>query len=259
MNNQDTYEKIEAYLSGDMTGAELKQFEKSLEDDKALASQVELFRNLDNALADEKALKLQRETLKLGETYFNKQEAAPAPVRRLSVYRRPLAIAASVALIVSLGVLFWTLNSGGGSLTNEELYTAYYEPYSFAETVRGDEEPQNTYEEALTAIKEGKYSAAIELLQTHLTQQPSDMRATFALATTYLEADPPQWSEAASYYQAVIDDGNSLMVDRAKWYLALIYIKQDETEQASPLLQTLQSSADKRLARQAESLLKELQ
>jgi TolA-binding protein len=259
MNDQDKYEKIEAYLRGDMAGEELRQFEKSLESDNALSSEVELFRNLDEALADEQALKLQKETLKLGETYFNKQETTATPVRRLSVYRRPLAIAASIALILSLGVLFWTLNSGGGSLTNEELYTAYYEPYAFSETVRGGDEPQNAYEEALSAIEQEDYAAAIGLLQTHLTEQPSDMRATFALATSYLETDPPRWSEAAASYQTVIEDGNSLMVNQAKWYLALIYIKQGETGQAKPLLQALQSSADKKLAQQAEGILKELE
>lgn len=258
MNDQDTHEKIEAYLNGDMTGEELRQFEQSLESDKALASQVELFRNLDIALADEQALKLQKETLELGETYFNTQEATEAPVRRLSVYRRPLAIAASIALIVSLGVLFWMTNSGG-SLSNEELFAAYYEPYAFSEGVRGDNDPENAYEKALSAIEREDYTAAIDLLQAHLTQQPSDMSATFALASTCLETDPPQWNEAAVYYQMVIEDGNSLMVDRAKWYLALIYTKQGEPDQAKPLLQALLSSADKELARQAEELMGELE
>lgn len=257
MNNQDTFEKIEAYLNGELSGEELSQFQASLKSDAELAGQVELFKNLDVALADEGAIALQKETLELGDLFFNEKKEESTPIRRLPFYRRPLAIAASIALIVSVAAVIW-LNNGSGAMSNDELFAAYYEPHSFANGVRGGEDTANNYDKAMDAIKLGDNDTAIRLLQSHLTEQATDVKAAFALATAYMQADPPQYGMAVQYFQFVIDDGKSLMVDQSKWYQALVYIKQGNKAAARLLLEKLQSSEDTSLVRKAGELLEQL-
>jgi tetratricopeptide (TPR) repeat protein len=200
---------------------------------------------------------MQKETLKLGSLFFEEQKEETTPIRKLPFYRRPLAIAASIALIVSIGALIW-LNRSSGTMSNDELFAAYYEPHSFADGVRGNEDTPNNYDKAIAALRQKDNDSAIRLLQSHLTEQPSDVKAAYALAIAFMEADPPQYGQAAGYFQFVIDDGKSLMVDKSNWYLALIYIKQGNMAAAKTQLEALTNSEDTSLAKKAEEVLEEL-
>ena len=159
--------------------------------------------------------------------------------------------------LLSIGAIIW-LNSGSGTLSNDELFAAYYEPHSFANGVRGGEDATNNYDKAIAALKQSDNDNAIRLLQSHLTEQASDVKAAYALAIAFMEANPPQYGQAATYFQLVIDDGKSLMVDQSKWYLALIYIKQGDMAAAKTQLEALKNSEDTSLVLKAEELLEKL-
>jgi len=257
MDNQDTYEKIEAYLRGELSGAERSQFEENMKSDPAMAQQVELFKNLDIALADEGALALQKQTQKLGDAFFTETGNKAVSIRKLPFYRRPLAIAASIAILLSLGVLLW-MNNNSSSMSSDELYAAYYEPPDFADGVRGEEGAANDYQKALDALREEDPATAINLLQAHIARQPADISAAFALGTAHLKTEPPALGAAKAAFQRVADDGKSLLVDQSNWYLALIALKQGNSESAQQLLQELRSSEEPELARKAEELLEKL-
>ena len=256
MSNQDNTEQIESYLSGEMKGDTLEQFKQRMQADQKLAAEVELHKNVDAAIFDEGAFNLQSLTDTLGEEFFTAPSMTEKP-SRLKVYRRTWAIAATVLLLVVSGWVWWSLN-GGGSQTGEALFASYYEAPTFSNTVRGDDPQADYYFQAVQAYKTNDLANAISLFEAHTEAAPNDIRAEFGLASALLQSQPPRLTEAASYFQVVIDHNESLLVDKSKWYLALIWLKQENRTAAQSLLQELSNSEDKQLAKQAQALLEDL-
>lgn len=255
MNEQDITEQIEDYLSGDMQGEALVRFNQRIKSDQELAAQVELYRTLDDALIDEGALALQEQTDTLGNDFFGVSEVETKPAT-FTIYRRSLAIAATVLLLVAGAWLWWSANA---TLSGPELFASYYEAPVFSNSVRGGDTPQkDKYTLAVEAYQAGKLEAAAQFFKEHANATPADIRASFGLASAYIQQQPPELNEAARYFQQVIDQGESLLVDRSKWYLALIYLQQENKTAAQLLLQELLNAEDKQLAKQADTLLEDL-
>ncbi|MCB0641663.1 MAG: hypothetical protein KDC44_08485 [Phaeodactylibacter sp.] len=255
-----TSEEIEAYLSGELPEADRKAFEAQLQRDKTLAAEVQLSQQIDAAVSDEAALAFQQLTQSLGKNYFVEEnsEERTATVRRLPFYRRPLSIAASLLVLVALGLSWWWLNGKGGQ-SDEALYAAYFEPYTFNESVRGNDAPLNNYESAIRAYNAKDYPLAEQAFQAQLSEVPNDVRASFGLGLLYLNQPSPNLDAASDRFRMVIEDGKSLLVDKSKWYLALTCIRQGNRAAARPWLEQLIKADNAGLADQAKNLLEALE
>ena len=95
MAEDNKYDQIEAYLEGSLEGKALARFEEQLINDQELAAKVALYKDVDPVLADKKALELQKITQDLGADFFSAETTTRPKIRKLLLYRRPLAIAAS--------------------------------------------------------------------------------------------------------------------------------------------------------------------
>ncbi len=265
MEEQYNIEEIEQYLAGELTGAALVDFESRLAQDAGLAAKVRLVQGLDDTLADEQALKVQQLVVGLGEEFFapiadeTKAEVAKEkPTVRLPLYRRPYAIAAGLAILVSLGLFFWW-QSATPPLSSQELFASYYQAYENTALVRGPASTNDQYQTALDQYDQGDFTSASTILDTILTQQPGDISARFVLAHAYFNQTPPNTEAAIQALQFIIEDGKSILLPQVQWYLALIYLKQDQGPQAQALLQQLLNSPDTQLAQQAQKLLQEME
>lgn len=245
-------EEIEGYLDGSLQGADLKDFQQRLEKDQALVKRVALLKKVDHSLSDEKALAVQKVVMELGDEFFQKK-AREANTRQLPFYRRPLAIAAGFLLLFALGFLLQQQSSS--TLSNQDLYAAYYQPYHSTDTNRGSDDTQDRYQEALQHYQAKEYPQAIAGLQEVLAAKPNDIPASFHLAHAYLNTTPSALDEASLYFEKIVVDGKSILVSKSQWYLALIYLKQDRADAAVAVLQSLANSADTKLAAQAKELL----
>lgn len=116
--DERTLTLIDAYLDGSLTGAERTDFEQQLQSDPALAREVALQRDIEGALREPEVADLEE---KLSHII-----AEARPVRNLwGQYQRPLAIAASVLLLVGLAWLFRPAPKG--PLDKEALFLAQAE------------------------------------------------------------------------------------------------------------------------------------
>jgi S1-C subfamily serine protease len=102
------HEQIERYLEGHLQGEELREFEGKLENDPAFKKEVESFRDLTHHLQKYGERRELKEKLAFIHQEMKREEKTPF-LKRAITFRtsyRILAVAASVALVVSLST-FW--------------------------------------------------------------------------------------------------------------------------------------------------------
>ena len=94
MSDQKNLEKIDAYLNGELEGAELTAFEKAIENNKDLAAQVRLVQGIDAAVGDEGALNFQKMIQEEDEHYYKESSNNSAKIRSIGGRRRVYLVAA---------------------------------------------------------------------------------------------------------------------------------------------------------------------
>ncbi len=259
MESHLNIEEIEQYLDGTLQGTDLKAFEERLLNDKSLASRVELMKKIDHSIEDEKAMAAQKAIMEIGDEFFKKKSTIVETntIQKRPFYRRPLAMAACFLLAVTLGIILWS-QMKPSSLSNQELYASYYVPYHANDASRGETGNATFYNLAVQQYQSKEYTKAIASFQKVLLINPTDNQVLYCLAHAYLNETPPALGQASKYFEQIIKDGKSIRVAKSKWYLALIYLKQNETVNAQKLLNELIGSEDDKMANQAKELLQRM-
>jgi tetratricopeptide (TPR) repeat protein len=106
-NTFEKYERIEAYLSGRLSGKELEVFESEMNADPELAEEVALQQGVFEALKDKQTLAF-RKTL---EAIRDKRAMSISAVRKKPIsLGRIFSIAATVLVLITAGIWLWNTN-----------------------------------------------------------------------------------------------------------------------------------------------------
>ena len=159
------------------------------------------------------------------------------------------AIAATVLLLIGLGV--WYLNSQ--SATPESLYETYYTVYPADPVLRG--EPTADYSQAMQYYREGQYAQAIPLFEALYQADSTDEWVALFLGNSYLNTDEPE--QATRYFEQVAASEDMIVRQYGQWYLALSYLKSNHLDQARVLLTPL-SEKPGIFQKKAQAMLREL-
>lgn len=241
--NENDYILIERHLQGELKEEQQLAFQARLEAEplfaSALTERQQLNDHLRAVVGEEK---LQPTLATLGDKYF-KEETKEAKIRTLGGTRRWLyGIAAAAA--IALAIMFagpWLFPSSGGY---EQF--AQHDPLSLTE--RGT--PGGPAAAAEAAFNNGRYAAAISLLEEYLNVQSDDERAHLALGISLLETDKDD--EAIKVFTAIADGGSTL-APYGNWYLALAAVKRGDNQKAEGYLKLIPRT-DTYLTAKAEEL-----
>ncbi|MEM7106264.1 MAG: hypothetical protein AAF502_24255 [Bacteroidota bacterium] len=256
-NKQNVFEKIEQYLNGTLEGDSLRSFEEQLKTDPELKAELELHRLMSIAVTDEHkdktiAVKLNE----IGKDYLERRNSQQKSQRK-TIFMQPgkWAIAASFAILVALAAWFFMNDNTG--LTNDELFAQTFVIPPITDRERSTTNDINTIlESAYENYEKGNFNAAVKDFEVALTEAE---KASFAYyqAIAFLASTPPDTEQAATNLIFIITDGDNTYVTAAKWYLALIHVKEGNIDSAKEYLQTLSSKPSK-YQRKAKALLKDI-
>jgi len=246
--NQEEIEKIDRYLSRDMTEHERKAFEKQLFQDDELKRSVEVQRDIYLGINFHF-----QESLK---NKLQKEETNPSgfDTRKQGNQRwliQAMSVAASLTLL--LGVGYWFLNS---QVTPEDLYAANYQPYpNIVNPVeRSGALPQDQLGEAMMAYEQGNYEAAIETFEKQFdTLKPS---YSFYFALCLLEVGESK--RAAATLEEVVTSQDETFYLPALWYESLAYLQDHQTQKAQQTLETLLEQENSTYHDRARKILDQL-
>ncbi|MCB9348273.1 MAG: tetratricopeptide repeat protein [Lewinellaceae bacterium] len=249
-DNYARYEEIESYLEGQLDANAREAFEERMKAEPDLARELELHRELGQALSEQKALALEGALLSIREERQIQQPQAR--VRSLPTRLRLIAAAISFLALAGLAYLFWPTGESA-------LVAAYYEPYPLYLNTRSASEGEATWREQLEAAtvqyQSGNYAAALPAFQALITSTDQNAPYHFYAGICQLELGRPL--EASIHLKEAAGQQDAQFLQPATWYLALAYLQQDRKRDARILLESIEREGGD-YSQPAGQLLKEL-
>ncbi|MBF8149881.1 hypothetical protein ITJ86_08215 [Winogradskyella sp. F6397] len=235
MEEQD-YLQFEAYLTGDLSQDDLLVFNERLQSDAQFKKAFEVYKDmsahLEHEIMNEQEISDFKANLDvISNKHFNTTENSDNTIetsQKSSFYK--YAMAASVVILLG----FFIFNQFG-----KPKYEDYntFDPISL--TVRSSEDANfSTAEQSFNAQN---YEDAIKAFNTILENDFSNLEIQLYKSMALVETD--QFQEADMLLNK-LTNGNTAYRNKAKWILALSYLKQDKTAASIKVLQTIPEDAE---------------
>ncbi|MGI9552413.1 MAG: tetratricopeptide repeat protein [Aurantibacter sp.] len=242
---------IEKYLEGNLGASEREAFEKRLEDDPEFGQSVVQMENMVSGIkhAGRKDIAKKLADLEATLPEVELEETSNVIELKQSRYRYWGAIAAGLALVLISSLFLLNYNSGQ---TEQDLFTAYYEPYSGDLSRSGEEDLFDKTKKAEYAYALGQYAVAIPLFEEVISQEPTS-KLRFYLGNAYLSTG--EGSKAAQQFEAVLRDIDYPLQDQAQWYLALSYLKAGNVDMARTNLEIITENSGSFYHQKAKEVL----
>jgi len=231
----DKDELKNGYFEGSLSESQSAELERLRNTDVDFASDFEFERELQSALRKEERQEIKGMFAKLNSGEVdNAGQATVSETGTKVISIRPWLVAASIVFLLGLGS--WLLFFNSPNLNTEQLYTANFTPYeNVVHPIERGEKMEDLQTRAFTAYEDADYTLALELFK-ELQVQQSDPYIAFYEAIVRMQLD--QHRKAVPLLEDYIANGGQLK-DRATWYLALAYLKQDDIVKSKRQLQKL--------------------
>jgi negative regulator of sigma E activity len=249
----DNYEKIEAYLQGELSDAERVQFQQELQADEALMAQFKTYQLADGFLQNEQRINAGEAALRNSiNAIINQQKTTELqPAKLVTLKKRWLytavAAAACIAILVLLKPVIFTTDIDAQKLYSQN---ASFETFS---ANRGKTATDSLLRIGEKQFNKKQYPDAIAAFTQYLKSNPNEPKYQLARAFALIETG--KYADAEMDLLA-IQNGTSAYASMATWYRALSLLKQQKITDCKKILQTISSGDD--MYKKAQELLSQL-
>ena len=215
----DEWVLIEAYLQGRLAGEDLLHFEQRLTTDSNWRKKVEEARLF--------VLGIQESVLegKLKQFHQSVDRAPLKSIRAPKISWKKWIAAAAVLFVASTGLFYLTKKN--------TLFDRFYTPDEGLPTYMGVTDHYE-FEKAMVDYKMGQYKEAIVAWKELLKESPDNDTLSYFIGSA-LMADKDM-KQAQLYFNKVANMPGSVFIQSAKWYKALLLLKEGNKKEASDLL-----------------------
>ncbi len=216
-------EIIEKFIANELDGEQLVWFQNQLRSNREFVKQYQLHIDINEAIKENDIVQL-RDKL---DSIYNQYIKDKKKVIHFNLYNK-LAIAASILIIIGITCIYLLTNK---SLSNQELFAQYYEPYETVVNHRsGDDYEEILFAKAFNLYENKLYNEALVYFNQILETQPDNTFILFYTAISEIETE--QTEAAIEKFKQIIDNKNDVLYQQSKWYLALCYLKADKANEA---------------------------
>lgn len=235
-------ELIEKYIQNRLSAEEELVFNKLLKNNSTFKEEVELHVKIKKVITHDDDANFRN---LISEIETNSR--ATTPNRSYSKW----LVAASLLLLFGLG--YFSMNSS--TATKQELFTSYFEPYrNVVHPVVRSSEQQDKKAMAFNAYEQGEYEKAIALF-SELYSVDNEPYYLFYKANALLKLEKAE--EAIPLLLEHLKTKDTL-TEKTNWYLALSYLKVEDSKKAKEFLNTVISNGAYK-NKEAKELLKEFE
>jgi TolA-binding protein len=266
MENND-YERIHRYLSGEMEDWEKWQFESDMKNNQelnqALAFERKLLAGLQLAGDEDLRSQIRSVHQKLEQQHFfeesNKVLSIHSTPKRIFM-KRILAVA---AVTVAISAMAWWFFFRSEPVDPNAVFAQYFKPETtrvgeiiagFSSGFAGELTAQDSLREALKRYEDSKYDEATAALDSILVRHPANDTAMFYLGMSHLNME--QYARALEVLTHITAlEGSAFRLESA-WYLGLCYLKTENgLAKAKELFTGLADNADYKDRQAARGIL----
>lgn len=219
-------EEIDSYLNDELDEHALALFEDELMVNSGLVADLAFHKEVNKAIAETDVMALRASLKDVSITHQNQ------PGEKLGVIspkRKNLFWYAAASVILLMFVV--TSLMRGKIYSNQQLYTAYYHPYTEVENVsRSVGGAYGSMSSALREIDHGDFHTALKYLDNVPANEQDGFSTHFYSGVAYQELG--EYNRAITSFAKVIRHGDNLLVEQSEWYMGLCYLRVDEREKA---------------------------
>ncbi len=263
-------EIIERYLLGECEEKEVDAINQRIEIDKEFADEIRFMKAVING-SKEEGRNDYKERLKTVEKDvvdeieyavdedIREQVSGEGNKSHLMLNKRIYYVLAVAALIVA-GVFIFIPDN-----TDRQLYEAYFQPYpnEVVPYTRGQQVPEefehldaleyNSIVQAMKYYDQGNYKEALKLFTGNVAQSENNAGILFYKSICQLETNKE--IQAIGNFSYILSLTTPPLEKQAEWYLALAYLKTNQTGKATQLLEKIHNEKSHPYAEKAEELL----
>ena len=233
-------ERIQKYLDGEMNESELKKFREDLKKFPDLAQELDLHRNLNEALISQDEKRFRKKLSQVYKDYliitgsYKPINSSGGKVKRLGIV--------SVFVTILIGIFLAINFQWFGKQSNETIFNKYLVSYNKDLSSRVSSSRENTDKDLELAVKlyvQNNYSGSSGLLKKILSKNPENIDAQFynGLCSIYLN----DFESAITYFENVSQSTYNYYGEYASWYLALCYIRINDNQTAKVILKEIEA------------------
>ena len=216
---------IQKYLDNDLSDKDMKRFEADLEASTELQDDLELYREIDEALSDTEVLGFREQLTDLRREKQKGGGTGKKPIR----FTKPWHYAATAAIALFLAIGLASLLDR--PLDNQDLLKKYYKPYEVALINRSDNSTIDLIlKNAEILYQRGEFEQAAMYFEKVLEEQPDLAGTNLYTGISYYELE--RFYDAKNSLNKVIEHNDNLYIEQAEWYLGLCFLALDENERA---------------------------
>ena len=217
---------IEAYLNGELSVDERREFENRLVEDEMFAKDYKDQLAARQLIKEAGRLDL-KDTLESFEVSGSDSKVRPLWLKR--------AIPIAAMLVIFFGVYYFLeFNQGSGGL-----YDSYFESYPAPANLRDTSSEDSAWNDALESYENEDFEQALNFMGQVRHEAPGYMVA-FYVGLSAMQTEPAELEKAMSSFDSVLRGDNDYK-EQALWYKGLILIKLERTDEAIDVLTELTS------------------
>jgi hypothetical protein len=235
MTEEEKFQLLDDYINGSLSAEQKAIVNQELQHNPAFAQEIALHRDMLIGLEKAVDQEWKNHFALLDKQSVNAEEVTVPEAKIIPLNRTSYYWWSGLAACLLVGYFFYFLLNTGNK--NEKLFAQYYEPYMIA-SVQRNAGAGGTKEQAMQAYENGNYQEAAKLFTACVSVTPPDVSCTFYLGLASIETK--ELVKAEKYLSEVVNQPANDYRTRARWYLALVYLKQEQTEKAAELLKQLQ-------------------
>ncbi len=215
---------IEKYLMKEMSVGEIKKFEKQLSKDSDLKKEFLFRKRLNEAISENDVIELRESLIDI-----TSDKNSNSLIIFIDTRRKFLSIAATIIIFISVSLsILLPLKQAPDQLFNSNYNT--YPALANIRSIESNHECDKLLLSSFNFYEKHDYKKASESFSKVLIMDSSNVIALFYLALCELENNNLEISEEHLYDLILRKD--HLFWEQAHWYLALLYLKQEDNEKA---------------------------
>ncbi len=239
---------IEQYLANEMAPSERAAFKNELRTNPELAAELKLSQNIDSAIVRDDVIDLRQKLVAVISA--NREPKAEVPVIRMHTRKWWYAAASLLALCAVATTLYLQTSR---NLSNDSLFTQYYNAENIVDQTRGDE----NIVEAVIKFQQKDFRTASVLFKRILDKDNSNIAVWFYYGISNIETK--NYDNSIKAFNSIIKQNDNLYIEHAQWYLGLCYLKNNQKDKAIDQFVIVASNPDNFHRQEAKNILEKLQ